>query len=265
MSRSLPALTFLALCLTAAALPAQVPDDWSIERQEWRREASEVARARLVNHYGDIRVRPAPDGEAYALANIQRHVDDPRRAQVEVRVDGAELVVAVTCPDATGQEPAAWSRRRVDLTVLVPPGTRLQVTTAAGLAEIRKTRGSLEIETETGEIRTTTYGSVDARSVHGRIQSELLSPTWEPAARFETVNGDIMLTLARNVSAVVRAETRGDLTTDFSITIERDLETGDKSALAAIGGSEASLTAKSVNGAIKLLQTSLRPQPGDAF
>lgn len=265
------AALFALLGAAAADPPAVDVDGWTIERREWRRDATGVSRVVIDNPWGDVRVRPAPGAEAYLLANLQRHEDDPRPIEVALEVDGALLRLTVDHAAAEDAEPAGWARRRADLTLFAPAAARLEVTTRHGLAEVRGATGPVRVRTDRGAISIVSSASVDAESVHGAIQADLRAARWAPASRFTTVNGDIFLTFARDASATVRIETRGTLTTDYSLTVDDVAESRDKTAVARIGGriggrigapgagAAAEVIVRSTNGAVTLRRSSLRP------
>jgi hypothetical protein len=253
-------MPLLVLALIALPAPAQgdepTLDQWLIERHEWRQETPGLAHLSVRNLHGDVRIRPSAGSEIYLLGLVQHHVDDSRMPDFEVREEGGELALEVTYPAGDlAAEPEAWKKRRVDVTVLVPAAVTLAIETDHGLAEVKGTTGDLTVRTTFGEIVTVTSGSVDAESVHGPIRSELRNSHWNSPPRFATINGEIRVQLPRTVAASARLETRGEITTDFSLAVTRDPATGHKVARAEIGLGGQQLSATSVNGAIKLLQS----------
>ena len=72
-----------------------------------------------------------------------------------------------------------------------------------------------------GEIRVASTGTVEASSESGRIGVVLKKIAASSHSRIETSSGEIVLWLPENPDLVVRAATRGEITTDYSIEIER--------------------------------------------
>lgn len=254
------ALLLAGLASLPAFAGAPAAEDWLIERHEVSVPVAEAARIEIDNPFGDVRVRPAPGSSIEILGLEQRHREDRGRPEVVVRQARGTVRVEVTYPEVApgADEPAEWRRRRVDVSLLVPADLPLAITTVGGLIEVRKTRGDLFLRSVGGEIVTLGWGTVDAESDRGDLRIDLLTTSWRTPPRLRTENGDIIVVLPRSARARARLATRGEISTDFSLDIERDPESGHKTALAQIGGEGMELTATSVNGTIKLLQSRLR-------
>jgi hypothetical protein len=249
--------------VTAPSVAAQIAsEDWVIERFEWRGTLPDGAQARLVNAYGDLRVRPGQRDEVYVLANIQHHREDARPVDIHFGSEAGALEVEVVYPDsAVGREhPAEWNRRRVDLTVLLPASTRVEGTTVAGLAEFRGLSGEVSAVSETGEIRWRGSGALVARTQHGAVLAQFRRGIWKGRAVVETSTGAIRAELPRDADVTATAQTRGEISTDYSMRIEflsEELKRG------VVGeASEAVLVLKSYSGPVKLLRSRVAADQG---
>ncbi len=284
--RFMPSL--LATCALAVPLIAgePSPEDWNISRYEWTGETAEGSSVAIVNLHGDIRVRTGNKGEVYLLAVIQRHNDDPRRAKVATEEGESEIRLEVRYPEVPSSEagevapgnvapgapradvqhvppeggtrnniPEAWTRRRVDLTVFVPPGARTTARTSTGLVELKGLTGDVEAMSDSGNLRIRTAGAVRAQTRHGDVLAQLRRTDWPGTAEIETLTGDIRVELPRGAPADVHVETRGEITTDYSIDIRRRDDSLLKLGSARIGEAGGRLVLKSNRGAIRLIES----------
>lgn len=252
--------------LTALVLPSVLwaaPDnsEWRHERQEWTFSLEGKDHVDVTNQWGDLRIRTHDKNEVYVLANIQRHQDDPRAMDLVLDEESKPLGITAYFPEKhQGAIPADWQQRRIDLTLFVPAAIKLKGETNQGLAEARGLAGPLELKTYTGDIALRIKGPVTAHSQYGDIQTFFLRTDWSQPVHLETLTGSIEAILPTGANAEVDVATHGQITTDFSITIQRDENEEGKTGHASIGTKGQALTLKSNRGAIRLL-SSVIPDP----
>jgi len=105
----------------------------------------------------------------------------------------------------------ARPRGRVDLTLMVPPGKRLEGTTRDGLAEI-KYRGDVLARTRGGDILVETPAHASARSESGSITAKLSGEAWRQPLSFTSGSGDVTLWVPEDASPELRVESvHGDV------------------------------------------------------
>ncbi|MEM6455471.1 MAG: hypothetical protein AAF772_10285 [Acidobacteriota bacterium] len=265
--RLLAALLLVLLAATTAGLGAAadepaLPDGWALTRDTGERPLPAPDAAIVVdNRYGDVRVRVHPDVTVSWLGMRQGPIDDPLGLVVRV-VDasdagtGSPLTITVERP--AGLDAAALDGRRLDLTLFLPPTAPLRVTTDDGLIQVRSLRAPLVARSTSGKLALRLGGPVDAATVDGPIDLRLTTRQWSTPIRVETERAPIDLHLTPGTHANLVAETRGSITTDFSIDIERLDRDRHKRAVAVLGAGTAQLTLRSTNGAIRLVR---RPHP----
>ncbi len=258
-------LAFHALALSATAAEPSL-EDWNVSRQEWTHEISEGSDVAIVNLHGDLRVRDGARGEVYVLANIQHHNDDPRRARVATANREGEFHLEVLWSPTTDTDPApadvpeAWNRRRVDLTIFVPPNAGVKARTDDGLVELRGLTGEIEAASVRGDVRVRAAGALQAYTRHGEVLAQFRRTDWSTASEIETLTGEIRVELPRGGRAGVRLETRGEITTDYSIEIHRQDGSLLKRGSARIGKGGGQLTLRSNRGAIRLIESTVPEQ-----
>lgn len=252
------AFCWLAVLLVATVLPAQDSsmEDWRIEKFDWSGALGEAGEIVIHNEYGDIRCRSTDGDQVVLVANIQRHKDDPRRAEIRVE-PGERLEIAVDYPpdaEATGLT-REMEKRRVDVSVLIPHGVRLEAKTKGGLIEAKGLSAPAHADSHTGNIVLKTSAPVAAYTERGTIDVTFSKTSWGEAVRLETLTGDIAVWLPPDASVAVEAATTGELSTDFSIDVEHRPPNDKKHAMAKIGGGEAKLGIETEKGRVKLFRS----------
>ena len=165
-----------------------------------------------------------------ALGMAQKNVT------IEGREEGATVTIAVrdaavpTCGEqGDWRQPAWWDRRRYDaevtLTIQVPRDVRVRLCTVnGGEAMVDGTQGDFDVSNVNGRIVLKGMrGSGRASTVNGGVDAAFdAAPRAE--SLFKTVNGDITVTLPRDLAAELRIKTmRGGIYTDFD-TVEQPVE-----------------------------------------
>jgi len=98
-------------------------------------------------------------------------------------------------------------------------------------------------------------GAVDVRSERGKTMALLESGVTDRDQRFESVTGDIEVTVYEDAGHDVRIATSGRISTDFSLEIEhRRFEEPGKHGTATLGSGGPGLTMTSKRGAIGLVR-----------
>lgn len=277
LTLKLPSILLIAIVAAASprAGPAArtgeppLPADWTVESWRWSGAVGDAARLVIRNRFGDLRVRPSEDDRVFLSALIQRHRDDPRRAAVERRHEGEEFRIEVGYPGTRAADlasvPEAWRRRRVDVTLYVPKDRELELESAGGELEVRGHLGGVEVRSVSGEVVVSARGPVTASSERGALRVRFESTAWSRPSILETQTGDISVWLPAPAACVARLETFGELTTDWSLEVERLPETDKKRARAIIGAGGPELFLSSDRGNLKLLRSSsgIDPDPSD--
>ncbi len=242
----------------ALASAPRAPGDWVIERQEWSEVVAEGQAVSVTNRFGDVRLRGIDEARFSGLGMVQHHALDPRQAAIVISrdADGVHLEVRWNDGDQLPQEaPEAWRKRRVDLTVYVPAAAALQLQTLDGTIWAEDLQGDVEVESKTGDVEIKTRGSLRGGTDHGKLWTTFVGAGWARPAQLETVTGEIQVQLPRQTRVRALLETRGDITTDYSIRIEKEPGSGLKKGEAVIGKDGPELHLRSGRGALKLLES----------
>ncbi len=250
----------VALCL-ALSPGARAQDllDWTFDKFTWSGSVAEAGRLVLENAYGDIRTRDAKGDLLDVLANIQIHGDDPVGARVLVETVGDTVHVKVLY-EAKAAEASEWvegqvPRGRVDVAVLVPRGLDVEARTTKGLLELKGIDGSIEAETDGGELRVVTGGPLKTSSAHGAQSILFRGTNWSEASILKSTSGDISVWLPPAVGFSFDGRTRGTITTDYSIEITRLRDGLTKVARTRVGHGHTHLEMASERGKLSLLES----------
>jgi len=256
------ALTVAVAASTAAATADRgpQPEEWLIERFEQSWQIDEGAAISISNPWGDLAVRTHQASEVYLLGHLQRHRDDPRPLDLQVEEiaasPGSPATLALTVELAgstTEPPPADWAKRRIDVTVFVPRAANLRFETGDGQLEVRGTAGHVQATTRSGTIKLRVGGSVDVHSQHGRVLAQFTRTDWRQPIEIETKTSEIRVEMPAGGRATVAIETRGEITSDFSTTIEHHRGSLLKTARLTVGNGGVAVRLSSQQGPIKIL------------
>ncbi len=152
-----------------------------------------------------------------------------RDVRLETSTRGATVSATVrdrdqVCGESTSGRHDSWWERpryhvRVDLTAVVPAGTRVRLCTVNGEAVVATGELSeFDVSNVNGRIELAgVRGSGRARTVNGPVQVTFAESPRD-ASEFRTVNGDVTVTFPRDLAANLRLKTfHGELLTDFDV------------------------------------------------
>ena len=201
MMRTTLGVLLVAATLAACAKPSPRTAEEVFKLDSFRWRAAQTPQAVIVatNEWGDLRVRTAQRGGLVVSAMIQKI--GTKRDELEIRVEeSAERVVVRVVPRV------ARPRGRVDLTLIVPPGKRVEGATRDGLAEV-KYKGDVAARTRRGSVLIETSGHASAQTETGGITAKLSGNAWQQAQSFASGSGDITVWLPEDANLVLRTAT----------------------------------------------------------
>jgi hypothetical protein len=237
-----------------AAQPSPDLENWKIEKIDETRALDGRTVVEISNPSGDVRCRAIEGDQVEVAAVVQHHSEDlvSARVTVESADDRLRIGVEFDRPAEPVRETEAMKRRRVDLTIFIPQGVEVSIETDRGLIEARGLSSGLEARSQTGDIKFRTNGSVQAETRSGNIEVNFSQVSWETPSKLETTTGNLTLWIPRSSDLTIAAETRGEISTDFSIDIERPDDT--KRATARLGAGSHRLEVISYRGKIGLYE-----------
>lgn len=244
--------------LTANASQADDAGNWIVERLEWNRSGEGVSKVTVTNTWGELRVRRSDTDEIRVSAHAQRDsrwsVEPRIETSVETGTDGETLALSVDFTDLHSTPAKLSEAARIDMTVLLPADKELEARVDDDLLQARGLRSSVTASSESGNLDLSSHGRIIANSRSGRIAAAFLSADPEPASRFETRTGDVVLWLAWDADVAIEASTEGRITSDVSTEISRPHDGPRKTARAIFGAGSRAIEVHSINGNFSFLR-----------
>lgn len=224
--RTLLAQAILLCILASATVHGQPADgEWTLERMEWSNPVEDLESVTIINRYGAIRIG-GTSGELAGIADLhgmaQYHADDPRKPVLVSHFEDGALSLEVTYPndgDVT-DPPDSWRKRRTDITVYVDKNAHLKLETLHGAVVVRGYSGPINVHSESGDVQIKAEGPLQVMSKYGAVETFFLSADLATPLAFETITGSIHLSLPWHASPQASIETRGEISSDYSIGIE---------------------------------------------
>ena len=227
--------------------------EWRIEHEQSSHPIGATVELRIVNVWGEVNLRAGEGDQVLVSTASQRHLDDPRAPEVHVEELPDLLTIEVRFDDRLEVlEKTEWGQRRIDIGVSVPKGLNISIRTRKGDIEVRDLVGRADLETASGSITFKGPGGLQVRSDTGSILAQFRRSDWSKPVLIETSTGDIRAELLEGASATAEIKTRGSITTDFSIAIERLPGSNLKRGVATIGAGGQTMQLTSHSGAIRL-------------
>jgi len=240
----------LALLFAAAA---RADDSWKKETIQEFATIDAGGTIRVDNPHGTIYARfGGYENEVEVLATIQRLDQDLPGLKVDIsRTEGGLDIIVKAARQEAGE-----TSDRIDLVVFVPQGIRLDARTGVDLIEAKGLKSDFVAVSDKGDIRFRSIkGKVSAKTSRGNISAALENGVTAEAQEFSTITGDIEVYLREDANMSVEIKTSGEISTDFSLTIEhRRFEEPGKHASAKVGEGGPGLSLYSKRGRVKLLR-----------
>jgi hypothetical protein len=213
-------------------------------------------RVSLENVNGTVRVTTWDRAEV-KLDAVKRAKNDADLKAVEIVIDAKADRVRVETkhPRQSGRKGNSTS---VDYTLTVPRSARLD--------KIANVNGDIDLEGVDGDVNASTVngrltakrigGQADLSSVNGGVTASFSPAGNIKAAKLNSVNGSIDLSLPDKTAAQLKASTiNGGIKSDFDVSVKRSFPVGRKLD-AKLGEGGAVIKAETVNGGIRVKRAS---------
>ncbi|HET6546486.1 MAG TPA: hypothetical protein VFG55_07065 [Rhodanobacteraceae bacterium] len=250
-------LAMAAIVLAGCAAPTRPPPEKPdvavrIERMDRSFPLDKsITRVEVVNRLGEITVKGHDEPEVGVRAVIQRLPPDFAKAELTSRRDGATLHIETALADAPpggGHEPPG----HVDIAVYLPSSIPISLTTDDARIAAGKRLGAIDATTRSGAILAASRGRLTLRTDTGQIRAMAIGKRWTGESRIETGSGRIILLVPTFGDIALDAETGGQLTTNFGLSVH---QRGDRSlAHARYGRGTSPLIVRSRTGKVVLDQ-----------
>lgn len=166
------------------------------------------------------------------------------------------LIIRVARTEGATISPGKGPKDRVDLVVRIPKGSPVDLHTMSGAIEAKGLQSDVTAESESGAIVVREVrGLLRTTNRYGNTEVVLEPPPPGSEQIFESLTGDLSLTLPARADATVVAQTSAWFSTDVSLDIVRKpREEPSKTATAKVGTGAARLLLRTKRGGVQILQ-----------
>jgi DUF4097 and DUF4098 domain-containing protein YvlB len=222
------------------------------EDYHWRGAMARGSLLEIRGINGNVRAERSTSGDVEVKAKVEGN-DSATAVQVHLMRHESGVTICTIFPGEKVCRPMGDSGPgvRVNFVVRVPEGVNFLGSTVNGGVEADSLKSDVQAYTVNGQVRVTTTGTVQAKTVNGSISALLLKPFWSKPPELSTVNGAIRLVLPPSANAAVQAATKnGKILTDF----DAKGKVTDQEVVGRIGGGAGGrpLILRTVNGTIEL-------------
>lgn len=214
-----------------------------------------TGRVSLDNVNGNVRITTWDRAEV-KLDAVKRAKSEADLKAVEIVIDAKPDRVRVETkhPRQTGWFGRKGNSTSVEYTLTVPRSARLD--------KIGNVNGNIELEGVDGDVNASTVngrlsarkigGRADLSSVNGGVNASFSPAGSIKAAKLDSVNGSIDLSLPDKASAQIKASTvNGGIKSDFDLSVKKHFP-GGQNLDAKLGEGGAVIKASTVNGGIRV-------------
>jgi len=236
--------------------PPPVEEAWEKISSQSFETIEAGSRVRVLNPFGSIHARfGGYENRVEILGTVQRIEGGPSGPEISISPtdDGGLAVTAAPGPEP---DPPDGPRSRVDLVLFVPRGASLDAETSEDQIDAKGLKGDLTARSVKGDIRIRSVeGRVRAKTARGRIAVSLETDVTSESQDISTETGDIEVYLWEDANLEVDIATSGEISTDFSVSVEhRRYEEPGKRAVATVGKGGPRLSLYTKRGHVSLLR-----------
>ena len=267
MAAGMIGAVMLALMAMGSAAPARAQNEKRTVFTEndfhWQGNLKAGQTLEVINQNGDIEASGA-SGDAAQAEGTKRDGDETELFIEVVEYSDGVTVCAVYAKDKTpgrchrggvSSESSNWNwhghRAKINLSVKVPKGVRLTVSTTNGSVRGHELSSVVKAATTNGNVEVSTSEWASARTTNGGVRVAMGNAKWTGELALTTTNGSVHVTMpAGSEFAVEAATTNGGIHTDFPITVQGSFDAKNLSGTVGAGGRE--LKVATTNGGIEL-------------
>jgi hypothetical protein len=249
-------LTLLA-CVVSSQTLAENKPKWMFNTLK---DSYKIAKGKTLtfNHLnGDVRIKTADTDHIQVTAIAQFHEEDPRKPRIEFNPNTSaqgknnqKLSVHFDYLEIAAQE--EWKKRRIDVGILVPKHLNLIINSNNGIIEVKNIEASSNLKSNKGSISYKGTGNLTAYSERGEIIAKFTQTKKSHQVDLSSLTGNIHLILLDEANAMISTETRGPITTDFTLKIDRKKNSPFKKGVSKIGKGYSKIILNSHSGAIRM-------------
>jgi hypothetical protein len=242
LSEEITMRTLLTMMILAGVIgSAAIADDF-----QWQGQLTAGQTLQIRGVYGPI-VATTGDTATVSAAKTAAN-SDPNGVTIQVVPYSGGVVICAMYPDTDPSHPNTCNPPgmpntvnvhnndvQVAFTVTVPPGVIFSASTLAGEIQANSLNSNVEAHANSGSVKVSTSGSVQASTMSGPISAAIGSTTWTGSQAI-SAGGNLDVQIPADANVVISAiATSGTITSDFPLTTSPAGSTGSSGMGSGIG------------------------------
>lgn len=235
---------------------AQAPSGDETERFSQTYPLSANGRVNVSNVNGPVTVE-GWDRSEVKLEYVKTADTKERLSEVEIKIDARADSFSVETDYGDRKDGHRWKsndKLKVEYRLMVPRGAVLdEAETVNGSVTVSGMTNSIEASAVNGQVTSSNVrGTAKLSTVNGGVNADLDEVASGSNLELETVNGQVMLTIPSDSSAVIKADSlNGDIRNDFGLTVRKGRFVG-RDLYGRLGSGNAQIRLSSVNGGLTI-------------
>jgi hypothetical protein len=174
------------LCISTQLIA--VNEEITLERLHYEKDVSEIKKIRIVNKFGNIRIRKS-DQDNFIFHGVSQF-SNAYKAQLITKQSDNQLLITVEYPKLPDND----SLERVDVALIVPNYIDLDIEIEKGDLSSKKIKNSLKARSKLSNFTIKSSNAVDLYSHNGDVSLTLVKHKTPKSIRLQTQKGNIKLT-----------------------------------------------------------------------
>ncbi|MBK9216646.1 MAG: hypothetical protein IPM59_13830 [Chloracidobacterium sp.] len=239
-----------------SAPAAQAPLGDETERFSQTYPLSANGRVNVSNVNGPVAVE-GWDRSEVKLEYVKTADTKERLSEVEIKIDARADSFSVETDYGERKDGHRWKNNgklTVEYRLMVPRGAVLdEAETVNGSVTVSGMTNSIEASAVNGQVTVTNVrGTAKLSTVNGGVNADLDEIPSGSSLELETVNGQVLVTIPSDSSAVIKADSlNGDIRNDFGLTVRKGRFVG-RDLYGRLGSGDAQIKLSSVNGGLTI-------------
>jgi hypothetical protein len=204
-------LVLLVLLCISTPLFA-VDQSITLERLHYEKDVSEIKTIKIINKFGDIRIRKS-DQDNFIFHGVSQF-SKTYQAELITKLSDNQLLITVEYPKL----PASDSLERVDVALIVPSYIELDIEIEKGDLSIKKVKNSIKARSKNSNFTIKSSNAIDLYSHNGDINLTLVNHKTPQSIKLQTQKGDVDLNYHKDQTPSVQIISGGS-TTSNSVTM----------------------------------------------
>jgi len=193
---------------------------FSNEKLNWQGQI-ESKNIVINNQFGDVRLRYGGDNEYLEYVAVLQNTEN--KGELFVQNNKTKNVFYISTDRKNFEKNnKIFDKARIDITVFIPKDKSVKVQTNKGKVDSKGLKSNLKIITETGDIVVRKHsGLLNTTNNTGKTTIVLKNTEFSKKQKFESIYGDIYLTISNKSNLHIQMSTSSHIISDFSLDMTK--------------------------------------------